>query len=141
VIEICRFTFQKLQTRRKKKKWELKIIENLMSLDPLEKAILREYFIQSKNTLQLPINDPVIAGLFSKGIINPVSKQGEISGVGLLIPFSLSKDAELFITPPLIGLPEEDKLTDKDIQYIRESRPKFVYAIESRKKRKELFYY
>lgn len=60
----------------------------LYNLDDKEIAVLREFFIQGQNTLQLPVGHPVVAGLIEKGILEQVGMIGENSLVGPL--FSLS---------------------------------------------------
>lgn len=45
-------------------------IAELKKLDPSEKALLRRFYLSNRNTLDLPINDPVVAGLLAKRILS-----------------------------------------------------------------------
>ena len=65
IIYISNLIYQKIRTNKLKKQY-LKKINNL---DDYEKAILREFYIQGKNSLKMPINDETIAGLLSKKIL------------------------------------------------------------------------
>lgn len=61
-----------IQRRAEKKKWnkgiENEIRNNLKSLDPFEKSILREFYIVG-STLNLPMSNPQVIGLQDKRII------------------------------------------------------------------------
>ena len=101
----------------------------LHSLDPKEKAVLREFYIQAQSTLQLPIDQPIVAGLLAKGILGRVGQHGERSLAGVLWPVVIHEDAEQELTLDMIELPEPNPPADK-IQWLRDNRPDFMPEIE-----------
>lgn len=71
----------------------------LNNLDKHEMAILREFLIQEKNTIEISLEDPVASGLISKRVICLVSKQGYSTTItGKVAYFSIQKEAYDFVT-------------------------------------------
>jgi len=97
------------------------IREELNDLNLHEKAVIREFYINSKEVLQLPINDETVAGLFRKRIIYRVSEVGITNFFGIFYNFALSDFAKNEITNRLIGLPEQ--ITEEDKNRILNERP------------------
>lgn len=102
--------------------------EAIRHLGPKEKAILREFFIQEQDAIQLPIDQAMVAGLITKGILVQIGQYGERSLAGLLFPLSIRKEIKRTLILDDIGLPEEP--TEADIQRIRDERPEFLHEIE-----------
>lgn len=113
-------------------RWRRGLLKAVSELDHSEMAILREFYIQAKNTIQLPFNDASVVGLRRKGIVNPVSNLGEYSYAGMLLPFVMAIETMEILRPEMIGLPPGEP-TEEEIEWIRNSRPDFVRAIQRRK--------
>lgn len=115
-----------------KKEKENKIRQKISSLDPHEKAVLREFIIQSKNTIELPIDHHVVTGLINSGIINVVSEYvtGNIL-IGLLSSGSLSEFARdiIFKDLEIIGMNNRQP-TEQEKYSILKQRPDFILQIE-----------
>lgn len=112
-------------------KWKGRIEGLLNALDHAEKAVLREFYIQGKYTIELPMDNSTVVGLRNKQIIYIAGKFGEYSLAGMLIPFAIRDEARKFIDPSIIGLPSGEP-SESDIEHIRELRPNFVKQIERR---------
>lgn len=105
------------------------IIRASRKLDADEKSVLREFFLQQANTLEMPVEDIVVSGLIHKGILQTTRDQGQYSICGLLLPVTLSAVAQNHIRPKTVGLPpnihavDDEKLKDE----LARSRPQFMY--------------
>lgn len=104
-----------------------KVEERLECLDPHEQAVLREFYIQRRDTLRLPANRAVVAGLINKGIIAVVGNMGEISVPGALFPCTITEVADAVLTPEDISLPEDP--TDDEVRLLQRQRPDFLEGI------------
>ena len=112
-------------------KWKSGLTEKLQSLDHSEQSVLREFYIQGKYTIDIPINDSSVVGLTNKGIIRMEGKYGEHSLSGMLFPCAITEEARKRITNQMIGLPDGDP-NQGEIQRLKDSRPAFVRDIERR---------
>lgn len=115
-----KFYFRKMRRMRS---------DALNRLDPSEKAVLREFFIQAQSTLHLPIDHPTIAGLLAKGLLERVSSVGENSLAGMLFSVTIADDVKSQLTDDMIHLPKSHP-TDSDIKFLQENRPDFMPEIE-----------
>lgn len=118
------FVGRRLRQRRLIKK----AITEIDQLDPKEKAVLREFSIQDKDTLQLPVSEATVAGLIEKGILVSVGTIFEKSIAGILRPVTIRKAIKPLLTLDHIDLPENP--TEEEIGRLREERPEFVHAVD-----------
>lgn len=86
-------------------KFKREYSENIKTLDPQEKAVIREFFINEQSSIEMPIDDPVVNGLINKNILK-INKQFGNSFImnGMNASTSLMKRAEKLL-----------KLTDIDL--------------------------
>lgn len=63
------------------------LLETLVLLDDAERAILREFSRQRRNTLCLPYLDPIVAGLVTKGVLVIAGEWGR--GYDLPLPMAI----------------------------------------------------
>lgn len=112
--------------RRRKNEIENSIENAVKNLDFHERALLREFYIHNKGTLQLPIDNDTVAGLSNKGIIYQASGIGFTYVYGAYWAFSITEFASKLITPELLGLPRNP--TEADKRKIINERPQ--WAIE-----------
>jgi hypothetical protein len=114
---------------RKRKKQLKETLLALTRLDPREQAILREFYLQNRNTIQLPFDQATVAGLVRKGILCLVGTVAERSLAGMLVPMKLSPAADAHLTFEMIELPQTP-LSEANIQFLRKNRPEFLPEIE-----------
>lgn len=107
-------------------------VQRLQHLDSQEKAVLREFFCQGQNTIQLPISQTVVAGLLEKGILCRVGTLLEKSVAGFLSPVQITENIRNLITFELIDIPVsfQGEPNPIDIEIIQSSRPEFIQDIE-----------
>jgi len=119
-------TLEWLQKARKEASMKKAVRSSLDTLDNYEKAVLREFYVQRKHTIELPVENPTVAGLLQKGIISVVGEYSEnVFGVGRLFPFSLSSFASAVMNPQLVDFPTGE-LTREQHYEIQQSRPSFA---------------
>lgn len=123
--QICGWTARMLYIRKMRRMRA----DALKQLDPSEKAVLREFFIQAQSTLHLPIDHPTIAGLLAKGVLGLVSCVGENSRAGMLFSVTIADDVKSQLTNDMIHLPKSHP-TDSDIRFLQETRPDFMPVIK-----------
>lgn len=118
--------------RREEETREKVIRDSINALDNYEKAVLREFFIQKRNSILVSEEDTAVAGLLRKGIIRIISDGRYLLGVGWVCLVSLSPSVATIMngsSPQVIGfLPGIP--TPEQIQEIQKLRPGFVWDIE-----------
>lgn len=125
------FVFTGLKRTYLKMKWKASLTDNLLSLDHSEQAVLREFYIQRKHNIELPINNSSVVGLMNKGIIRKAGRYGERIPSGLLFPCAITDDARERITHEMIGVPDGNP-SDEEWEGLINSRPAFAREINFR---------
>jgi hypothetical protein len=125
VVNFSIWIFNKINYRYKLKELKAEYDQAIKNLDLQEKAVLREFFIVGQNSINMPINDAVIAGLLQKKILN-INRQlsGSTIGTGLTFPLSISKYFYKILTFEDIDLMENP--TEIQKQFILDNRPDWV---------------
>jgi hypothetical protein len=118
-----------LEKRQNSRQRTRQLLAAMACLDGKEKAVLREYVIQGQNTIRLPIDHPIVAGLLAKGIIVQIGELGERSLAGMLFSVALADDVRNALTLRMLGLPEGEPSAE-DITFARENRPEFMAEID-----------
>jgi hypothetical protein len=108
--------------RREKRR----IFLGVRQLDPAEKAVLREFAIFDQNTLELPVEDPVVSGLIQKGLLQPTREKGEYSIKGLVLPVTINPLARKRITPAAVDLPQDWQHNPEQKKALIMGRPPFI---------------
>lgn len=130
LINFGAWAIKKRSESKKKAERMSKSIAHIDNLDYGERAVLREYFLHAQETLPLPIDDAVVAGLIAKSILHQVGAFGERSFVGCVFPIALSDHIVPFLTPDKVGLTDPIRMEDRE--WIEENRPQFASGIEYR---------
>jgi len=123
-VAILTSIIRAIKNRIRKNKIEHSIMENLNRLDSFEKAILREFCLQNKNTISMPSNNSTVVGLEIKGIIYQASDLGFANSLGSFFPYSITGFAKDKLTNEIIDSPRD--FTDIDSTRINDSRPNWV---------------
>ena len=131
VVNSVAWVFDTVNYRRNVAKREAKMIETLERLDPAEQAVLREFHFGGQKSVDLPFDNPVVAGLITQGIIVHISSVGRHSMRGMMSSFRISKFAQQFITLGMLGISEfhlmdGDDLSDAGVEWLNDNRPHFT---------------
>ncbi|AGH80177.1 hypothetical protein PCNPT3_01175 [Psychromonas sp. CNPT3] len=97
----------------------------IRQLDFEEKAVLREFIIQRKNVLALPMSEPAISNLMESGVLVPSFETQEIKGNSRIIKLSIAIDARQLLTLRVLGLPV-GKLTEEEATLLKAARPEYA---------------
>jgi len=97
----------------------------IRQLDFEEKALLREFIIQRKTVLSLPLNEPAVNNLLDSGVLTPAYETQEIKGSNRIIKISIAIEAREQLTNKVIGLPD-GKLTEAEAELLKAARPEYA---------------
>lgn len=104
------------------------IVRAVKRLDPDEQSVLREFYLQGANTLEMPVEDMVVAGLIKKGILQTTRDKGEYASCGLMLPVILSPTAQKHVKPSKIGMPKD--INDPAArENLAKTRPAYMYEL------------
>jgi|LSQX01.1.fsa_nt_gb hypothetical protein len=120
---------QKVQSKLKRNQFRKKMSEKIEILDPDEKSVLREFFLQGRNTLKLPFDHPVVAGLLQSGVLTQVGSMGRMSMAGMLVNIKISDHARSSLVAHHLDLPLGEP-SESELNFLRRNRPPFVTTIE-----------
>ena len=114
-----------ISNKRNKLAFEDEIKEAIRTLDPNEKAVLREFsFSNGAHTVLMPMGDPPVAGLIHKRILVQVSTIGGNDAFGIWMPFSLSDTARKNVHYTMFGIPE--KPNEDELRALHLARPEWA---------------
>ena len=97
----------------------------IRQLDFEEKAVLREFIIQRKNVLCLPMSEPAVSNLLQSGVLIPAFETQEIKGSARIIKLSIAIEAREQLTHKVLGLPA-GKLTEEEATVLKAARPDYA---------------
>lgn len=116
-----------LGTFRKRTRKKL-IRRALADLDRDEIAALREFVIQARHVIELPVDHPTVAGLRNKQVIQLAGTTGYRDLAGSVFPVQMTEYARTLITPEMLNLPEHP--TAEDVERVHNERPNYISQIE-----------
>lgn len=99
----------------------------LALLDFNEKAVLREFVLQRKSVINLPITEPAVKNLMNAGILTyaygkPQRDKGDENQIRALM---IALPARPLLTYKVLGL-SRGKMSDEQVEQIMSARPKFA---------------
>ena len=101
-----------------------KLTNAVTCLDFTEKALLREFVIQRKSVINLPINEPSVRNLIENGLLVPTDYDMDEEG---RLPIMINTIARPLITYKAVGL-TKNKMSEEQIDQIVSARPKYARA-------------
>lgn len=127
-INFTLWVWEKLRGWCERRSAQLRVVQAIANLDQSEKAVLREFFIQGKHVIELPLDHPTVAGLLQKGLLSRSSRQGYRSLAGTVFPVKLTDAADTLLEPAYVDLPTNP--TGSELAEIQGGRPNFLQEIE-----------
>lgn len=119
------FIHFKLTHKTEQQEQSNRMMSMIKRLDFEEKAVLREYIIQRKNMLSLPLNEPAVANLLEAGVLVPALSTQEINGERRVVKLSINLAARSLLTHKLLGLPQ-GKMTEAEVELLKSARPEYA---------------
>lgn len=128
IIEFISYVWNKIKSEVSSRKVKKASLERLDKLDPSEKSVLREFYLQGKNTLRLPMDYPVVAGLINVGVLRLIGQHGRMSSAGMLFSMKISDSVRENLTYELLDLPSGEP-TPEEMEFLKNNRPRFMNSI------------
>lgn len=119
------FLFSYLTTQFKQRQLIASRNKMIRQLDFAEKAVLREFVIQRKNVLSLPLSELAVSNLLKAGVLVPAFETQEIKGSARIIKLSIAIEAREQLTHKVLGLPV-NKLTEEEATILKAARPDYA---------------
>ena len=91
-------------------------------LDFSERAVLREFVLQRKSVINLPIAEPTVKNLLNSGILAVAEDIIDVQGK---TPLMINLEARPLITYRAVGL-SRAKMSEEQIEQILSARPKYA---------------
>lgn len=121
LVTLFGYLSRQISRRKIKNKAKKTVLREIYNLGFHERALLREFYINSKDTLQLPIDNDTVVGLQNKHILYQVSRTGFTYVHGAYFTYAITEFAKEHLTLEMIDLPQNP--TEQDIERIRNERP------------------
>jgi len=131
IIAVLNWFQEKINYFFRKRKNAIQIIKAIGEMDYKEALVLREFYINAQQSLDMPIDDPVVAGMLNKGLLYKISSMGQMSRDGMMFPVAINKLLKDSLKPERLGLvlnPSEEKSAE-----ILDARPDWAKSITRRK--------
>ncbi|MCL1075797.1 superinfection exclusion B family protein [Shewanella dokdonensis] len=101
------------------------IEEKVQLLDPAERALLREFFLQGSSVLTMPKDDLVVQSLLQAHILACMGNERHYAIQGPTADFKISMKARKYLNRKILRLPAGE-LSKEDMQHLIKTRPQFI---------------
>ncbi|WP_394147433.1 superinfection exclusion B family protein [Shewanella atlantica] len=109
------------------------IEEKVKLLDPTERALLREFFLQGETILTLPQNEPAVTSLLSTNIIEHLGNQKHYAIQGPTADYKISMRARSYLNRQVLRLPAGEP-SQEEMQNLIKARPSFAHNLVTTRK-------
>lgn len=126
LISIVKFIFKKISYECRYYSAKKKIRETIVSLNPSEKRVLREFYLEPQFSLEMPFDDSTVLGLIDKKILYNTSPYGGAMFLnGNFSSYQIGEYARKFINPIVhLGCISMDA-TEQEMYELLEDRPRW----------------
>ncbi|MCR5084652.1 MAG: superinfection exclusion B family protein [Succinivibrionaceae bacterium] len=114
--------FSRLSDARTSRRQAGRMERTISALDFAERALLREFVLQRRSVLRLPLSEPTVQNLIEEGILRVTGEESESTGKA---PCVISQCARPYITYKAIGL-SRGKMSADSLEQIMHARPEFA---------------
>ncbi|WP_375056903.1 superinfection exclusion B family protein [Zobellella sp. DQSA1] len=112
---------------RKQRLVRQKLLKELLDyLDAGEKAVLREFVIQRKSVIKLPVTEPAVKNLLEQGILTYAYGEPNEPGLNAIKPLMITIETRPLLTFKVLGL-NPANMTEEQKNMILNTRPKYAY--------------
>jgi hypothetical protein len=126
-VALLNWIQQKINSRIVKRTRTKYLAESVSKIDFSEIKVLREFHINGQQSLDMPIDDPVVAGMLNKGILHQLSSIGQMSLEGMMMPVAINNLIADKITLEFLGLPRTQP-SKQEIDNLLNARPDWAKA-------------
>ncbi|MBO8415491.1 MAG: superinfection exclusion B family protein [Proteobacteria bacterium] len=114
--------FMRLSSRHLQKRLDAQLKQSVSRLDFAERALLREFVLQRKSVLALPLDEPTVRSLVESGILKIMPLPPDENDK---YKMAISKAARPYITYKAIGL-SRGHMSEESISQIMAARPEYA---------------
>ncbi|OIN03815.1 superinfection exclusion B family protein [Oceanisphaera psychrotolerans] len=112
---------------RKQRLMQQRLLKELLDyLDASEKAVLREFVIQRKSVIKLPVTEPAVKNLLEQGILTYAFGEPGDAGLSAIKPLTITIAARPLLTFKVLGL-NPANMTEEQKNQILNNRPRYAY--------------
>ncbi|WOT05585.1 superinfection exclusion B family protein [Shewanella youngdeokensis] len=101
------------------------IEEKVKLLDPTERALLREFFLQGETILTLPEDEPAVKSLSKAGILESLGNQKHYAIQGSTADFKISMRAREHLNRQVLRFPVGEPSAE-EMKNLIKARPQFI---------------
>ncbi|GIU18299.1 hypothetical protein TUM4644_04600 [Shewanella colwelliana] len=117
-----------------KSKRTVEIIERKVRLlDPTERALLREFFLQGETILTLPENESAVKSLLETNILEYLGNKKHYAIQGPTADYKISMIARSYLNRQVLRLPPGEP-NQEQMQLLIKARPHFVHSLVTTRK-------
>ena len=103
----------------------VKMTDMIRCLDFTERAVLREFVIQRRSVINLPVTEPSVRNLMNAGILTYAYGTPSQADESVIKGMMISLEARPYITYRVLGL-SRTHMSEEDVAQIMSERPKFA---------------
>ncbi|QDF68245.1 hypothetical protein FJQ87_17585 [Shewanella sp. SNU WT4] len=133
VSRIMSFLMDEAISLLKDKRLGETIEQKVSVLDLAERAVLREFFLQAKSVLTLPINDMAVKGLANSGILQCVGNEHHYAIHGPTADYRIALKARSYLNRKILRLPAGEP-NPEEMQLLLRTRPAFMNQLVQNRK-------
>jgi hypothetical protein len=125
VVNFSTYIFTVISRKIKMKRAERKFTLKIKTLDRFEKSVLREFILNQKKSIDLPMDDPTVAKLLHEGILE-INRQ--FKGGSLVFGYKVSMSINELVIEHLKfqDLDLSDPPTKNEIEFVSKNRPPWI---------------
>lgn len=118
LLDLARHHYSNYQQREK-------LEQMVRCLDFSERAVLREFILQRKSVIKLPVTEPAVKNLLDAGVLTYAYGQPFSEDDIMIKALMIALPARPLITYKALGL-SKGKMSEEQIEQIMSARPKFA---------------
>ncbi|GAA0780483.1 MULTISPECIES: superinfection exclusion B family protein [Pseudomonadati] len=97
-------------------------------LDPAERALLREFFLQGATILALPQNELAVKSLLHTNILEKLGNERHYAIQGPTAEYKISMPARIYLNRDVLRLPAGEP-TQEELSHLLKARPHFINGL------------
>ncbi|MXR67720.1 superinfection exclusion B family protein [Shewanella insulae] len=97
-------------------------------LDPTERALLREFFLQGETVLTLPENEAAVRSLLEANILQYLGNKQQYAIHGPTADFKIAMEARSYLNRQVLRLPQGEP-NPEQLQLLIKARPHFIHSV------------
>lgn len=102
-------------------------------LDPAERALLREFFLQGATILTLPQNELAVKSLLNTCILECLGNERHYAIQGPTAEYKISMKARIYLNRDVLRLPSGEP-SQEELQHLIKTRPTFISGLVQQRK-------